>query len=110
MDTVLDVTPTAIEDETPALPDGKVMFWRDDSGEWQEVVVTNCEPAGWGWCDVEWSNYDGTVKHKRSVPIIKVVDLETRLEQDSDYSEYELANARAEYNNQRALGALGYLY
>ncbi len=88
--------------ETPALAAGSTGFWQDDSGNWWDVTVIDCEPLGWGWCTIQY----GARKSIKSVPIRNVVDLDTRLERDSEYSAYELA----EYRNRRVSGKLGYVY
>lgn len=83
-----------VDTEAPALDTGSTMFYRDDSGEWQTVEIVDCEPRGWGWCNIKWSTLGG--KHTKSVPIITLHDLDTYLDQDTEYSAYELAAHEAD--------------
>lgn len=105
---VTDTHVTSIVDdvETPALPTGATMFWKDDNGNWLTVEVIDCEPKGWGWCCIEWETDGG--KHTKSVPIISLCDLDTYLDQQADYPAFEAADN--EYRYRRSTGGLGYTY
>lgn len=108
METVYDITATVDDYEAPALPTGATLFWRDDNGDWQTVEVIDCEPRGWGWCCIQWSNYDGTVKHAKSVPVLSLCDLDTYLNEQADYPDFEAATREDQYR--KSAGALGYVY
>lgn len=108
LDNTIALLDESIEDETPALPTGATMFWKDDQGDWHDVEVIDCEPIGWGWCNIRYSNFDGRKVTTKSVPIITLCDLDAYLDQQPDIVEFEAATK--EHRNRRATGALGYIY
>lgn len=102
--TEIELQSNVIDDtdyEAPAIEPGSTMFWFDGD-DWQTVEVTDCEPAGWGFCSIKWHTLGGW--HTKSLPFTALCDLDTYLDQQTDYGQFEASDvAYDDWKDTRAL-------
>ena len=88
--------------ESPAIEPGSTMFWQDDNHDWQTVEVIECEPVGWGFCTIKWHTLGGW--HTKSLPFTALCDLDTYLDQQGDYGQFEASDIEYDdWKDSRAL-------